>query len=69
MRARVSTRFRFIGGSGQWPAWQRSTFDPYRDLASGKVILSCSVASFGLLVIKVISRTSGPHLLLAASTT
>ena len=30
-------------------AWQRSTLDPHRDLARGKVIRSCPVASFDLL--------------------
>ena len=46
---RVSTRFRFVGDADQRAAWQRSTLDPHRDLAPGKVIRSCPVASFDLL--------------------
>ena len=49
MRAWVSTRFRFVGDADQRAAWQRSTLDPHRDLALGKVIRSCPVASFNLL--------------------
>ena len=41
--------FRFVGDAGQRAAWQRSTLDPHRDPAPGKVIRSCPVASFDLL--------------------
>ena len=49
--ARFESRhdFRFVGDAGQRAAWQRSTLDPHRDLAPGKVIRSCPVASFDLL--------------------
>ena len=46
---RVSAQFRFVGDADQRAAWQRSTLDPHRDLAPGKVIRSCPVASFDLL--------------------
>jgi hypothetical protein len=46
---RVSTRFQFVGDADQRAAWQRSTLDPQRDLAPGKVIRSCPVTSFDLL--------------------
>jgi hypothetical protein len=48
--ARLSLdRFRFVGGADQRAAWQRSALDPDHDLAPGKVIRSCPVASFNLL--------------------
>ena len=41
--------FDLVGGADQRAAWQRSTLDPHRDLARGKVIGACPVASFDLL--------------------
>ena len=44
-RLSLDTRFRFVGGADQRAAWQRSTLDPHRDLAHGKIIRCCPVAS------------------------
>jgi hypothetical protein len=54
-----------VGGADQRAAWQRSTLDPHRDLASGKVIRSCSVASFDLLTKIDPADTLRPRRLLA----